>query len=66
MQQGSRWALTPTGKQEARDCVVTVSGASLTVDESGGVGDVIEWDVTSIDSSGNTVRTTCVINVNHP
>jgi hypothetical protein len=47
-------------------CVVQFQGAKLTIVDSGGVGDIIEWTVGSTDASGNKTTQTCVINVAKP
>ncbi len=47
-------------------CVVTINGSSLTVVDSGGVGDHITWTGTVIDGSGNVTPFSCVIDVVNP
>jgi len=47
-------------------CVVTLNGGSLTVVDSGGVGDHITWTGTVTDSSGNVTTFSCAIDVINP
>lgn len=47
-------------------CVVTLSGANLSVEETSGVASFIDWSVQAIDSAGNQSTKTCGIEVLHP
>lgn len=47
-------------------CVVQVSGATVTILDSGGVGDHIVWRVTAEDGSGNTITQSCEVVVANP
>ncbi len=47
-------------------CVVAISGDSVTVLDSGGVGDTIEWTVEADDGNGNTSTATCSLVVENP
>jgi len=47
-------------------CVVTINGASLTVVDSGGVGDHITWSGLVVDGSGNVTPFACAIDVVKP
>ena len=56
----------PAGKTVTRDCEVILSGATITINDSGGVGDVISWIVTATDTSGNTSKSTFSTTVVNP
>ncbi len=47
------------GKSKLESCVVTFSGSTITIHDSGGVGDKITWTVQAIDSCGNITNRTC-------
>ncbi len=47
-------------------CVITMSGANVTVEETSGVGSYIDWIVEATDSSGNMNSETCTIEVIQP
>jgi hypothetical protein len=47
-------------------CVVSFSGATVTISDSGGVGDIIQWTVAAQDGAGNSTQTTCTVNVLNP
>ena len=47
-------------------CVVEFSGDTVTISDSGGVGDNITWDITATDDSGNTATKTCHVEVANP
>ncbi|HSR52816.1 MAG TPA: proprotein convertase P-domain-containing protein [Acidobacteriota bacterium] len=51
---------------KGESCVVSFSGSTLTVHDSGGVGDQIEWQVTATDASGNVSTETCSVSVVNP
>jgi uncharacterized repeat protein (TIGR01451 family) len=51
---------------KAESCVVSASGDTVTIDDSGGVGDVITWTATAIDGSGNESSESCQITVLNP
>ena len=50
------WAINGAGKRidKSESCVVSIDGATITILDSGDVGDHIEWTVTATDDSGNT------------
>lgn len=52
------------GSKEA--CVVMFAGDTVTISDTGGVGDHITWTVESTDISGNTSQTTCEVLVINP
>ncbi len=62
------YMFTKKGKKidKGQSCVVTTSGASITIHDSGGVGDVIEWMVTAVDGSGNSISQLCGVEVVNP
>ena len=62
------YTFTNKGKRiDKRDsCVVSLSGATVTISNSGGVGDIIQWTISAHDSHGNTAETTCTVNVLNP
>jgi|GEM_PF-3203386 len=47
-------------------CVVTFAGDTVTISDTGGVGDHITWTVESTDTSGNTSQTNCEVLVVKP
>lgn len=47
-------------------CVVALDGATLTVVDSGGVGDHLTWTVAASDASGNTGEVACEVEVVRP
>jgi hypothetical protein len=53
-------------KSKLESCVVTFSGSTITIHDSGGVGDTISWDVQATDSCGNTKVRRCEILVVNP
>ena len=61
---------TKKGKiiDKGESCVVTISGDSVTINDSGGVGDNIVWSVRATDCSDNLSDQECsvpVVNPNH-
>ena len=54
------------GNSKLESCVVTFSGSTITIQDSGGVGDTISWTVQSADDCGNTTTKTCSISVVNP
>jgi hypothetical protein len=52
------------GSKEA--CMVMFEGDTVTISDTGGVGDHITWTVESTDISGNTSQTTCEVLVANP
>ena len=44
-------------------CSVGFDGPTITIYDSGGVGDVIRWTVTAQDAAGNEAQQTCEVNV---
>ena len=59
---------TNKGKRidKTESCVVDVSGNTITILDSGGVGDNITWDVLATDSCGNQSEEMCEIEVVNP
>jgi uncharacterized repeat protein (TIGR01451 family) len=55
----------PNGKRIGKrsSCVVSIDGSSITVHDSGGVGDRIVWRVASEDAAGNQVEAECGLDV---
>lgn len=49
-----------------RSCVIQTSGPTITIDDSGGVGDNITWDVRATDDCGNQSEVTCALEVVKP
>jgi hypothetical protein len=47
-------------------CVVEFSGDTITIQDSGGVGDHITWTVSATDYSGNTTEVECAVDVVNP
>lgn len=62
------WAINGAGAKIDKkfSCVVQLDGDTLTVVNSGGVGDNIEWTVSSSDDAGNISTKTCSVTVEHP
>ena len=62
------YTFTKKGKRiDKRDsCVVSFSGPTVTISDSGGVGDRVEWTVTATDANGNTTSQTCGVSVVNP
>ena len=58
----------PSGRRvdKTESCVVQVDGHTITVLDSGGVGDFITWTVRATDSCGNVAETECVVEVVNP
>jgi hypothetical protein len=59
---------TKKGKRidKTESCQVSISGDSVTINDSGGVNDTIEWTVEATDGSGNMSTTTCLVLVVKP
>ena len=62
------WKLNGAGKKVDKkgSCVVAYNGADLTISDVGGVGTTIEWTVSAVDGSGNTITKLCSLVVQHP
>ncbi|MDH3214610.1 MAG: hypothetical protein OEM05_19195, partial [Myxococcales bacterium] len=60
--------LTKKGKRidKTDSCVVAIDGATVTIVDSGGVGDTITWDVEAVDDAGNLATATCQVEVVNP
>ncbi|HSR50205.1 MAG TPA: immunoglobulin-like domain-containing protein [Acidobacteriota bacterium] len=58
----------PSGKlvDKTNSCVVSFEGDTLTIEDSGGVHDTIEWTVTAEDTFGNMASETCSVAVVNP
>ncbi len=50
------WAINGAGKRidKSESCVVSIDGATITILDSGGVGDHIDWTVTASDGSDDS------------
>jgi hypothetical protein len=59
----SSLAITGASCARPESCVLGVNGATLTVYDSGGIGDVITWTVAARDGAGNPSQTTCQVTV---
>lgn len=59
---------TKKGKRinKTSSCVVSFAGDQITILDSGGVADMIEWTVAATDASGNTGTETCSLKVLNP
>jgi FtsP/CotA-like multicopper oxidase with cupredoxin domain len=59
------FSFNPAGKNVDRTdgCEVTINGNILSIVDSGGVGDLIEWTIEATDESGNTATEICTISV---
>lgn len=62
------WFYNPAGKRvdKTESCVVTINGDTITIVDSGGVGDHIGWTVSATDGGGNTAEATCEVVVVNP
>ncbi|MGH9361333.1 MAG: hypothetical protein ACRD2T_05400 [Thermoanaerobaculia bacterium] len=62
------WKLTHSGKRidKTGSCVVEIDGATITIVDSGGVGDHIGWTVTAEDGEGNSTTVDCEVVVVNP
>ena len=60
--------VNPAGKvvDKTESCVVTFSGDTITISDSGGVGDLITWTIETIDASGNPAEIECEVEVVNP
>ncbi len=58
----------PNGRRidKTRSCQVVINGDSITILDSGGVGDIISWTVEASDGNGNVGSTTCEVDVVNP
>lgn len=62
------WGYTGSGKVHSKmaSCWVRMDGDTLTIVDSGGVGDHIDWTVEATDDAGNTTTATCSTVVVNP
>ena len=51
---------------KTESCEVSIDGDTITIIDSGGVGDQISWTAAATDLSGNETDTTCELNVVNP
>ena len=60
--------INPAGRRvdKTDSCVVEIAGDEVTIVDSGGVRDTIEWTVAVADVTGNITETTCSLFVAHP
>jgi hypothetical protein len=59
---------TKKGKRvdKTESCVIELDGDTITILDSGGVGDNITWTVIATDSCGNSSERTCALEVSNP
>ena len=59
---------TKKGKRidKTGSCEVAIAGDTITILDSGGVADHIEWTVVATDDSGNVTQETCEVIVANP
>jgi hypothetical protein len=59
---------TKKGKliRKTNSCIVSIDGDQITILDSGGVADMIEWTVTATDDSGNSTTKSCSVSVVNP
>jgi len=64
----SCWMINGSGRvvDKGESCVVEITGDTITIVDSGGVGDNIVWDIAGTDGSGNTTDGTGTIVVLNP
>jgi cysteine-rich repeat protein len=62
------WTINGAGKliDKTESCVVAFAGDTLTINDSGGVGDHITWTVVATDGAGNQSTATCEVEVLKP
>ena len=62
------YTFTKKGKRidKRGSCGVSILGDTLTITDSGGVGDIIEWTVSATDANGNVSQSTCSVTVVQP
>jgi photosystem II stability/assembly factor-like uncharacterized protein len=62
------YKFTKKGKiiDKKSSCVVDFEGNTVTIFDSGGVGDFITWTVVATDGSGNSTTDTCLVEVVNP
>src|SRR5207237_9729436 len=59
----SRVAVTGFSCTKPASCKVTFAGDTITILDSGGVGDTISWTVSAPDGAGNNTPQLCQVNV---
>jgi hypothetical protein len=59
----SRVAVTGYACTKPRSCKVTFAGDTMTILDSGGIGDTISWTVSVQDGTGNAGQKTCQLDV---
>ncbi|MCA9539140.1 MAG: hypothetical protein KC620_09665 [Myxococcales bacterium] len=62
------WAINGAGKRvdKTGSCVVHFGGGVFCIEDSGGVGDHVEWTLLGTDGSGNATEKTCTVEVVKP
>lgn len=57
--------LTKKGKEISKElsCIIEVNGDTITIIDSGGIGDNISWTVRASDNCGNIAESTCSVEV---
>lgn len=62
------YKITKKGKRigKTNSCVVSIAGDQISILDTGGVADMISWEVTATDGSGNNTTTECLITVVKP
>lgn len=53
-------------KSKLESCIIESDGATITIQDSGGVGDQIQWGVSTTDACGNPTVETCELTVVKP
>jgi hypothetical protein len=62
------YAFTKKGRRidKTSSCMVYLNGDTITVLDSGGIGDNIAWTVEATDASGNSTTAECLLQVVNP
>jgi len=62
------WMINGAGKtvDKKESCVVSFTGGTINIVDSGGVDDHITWTVTADDGNGNPATSTCEVVVVNP
>ena len=62
------WAINGAGKLKSKleSCVVALDGATVGIEDGGGVGTNIDWTVIAVDEMGNAAEADCGLDILHP
>jgi subtilisin family serine protease len=62
------YKMTKKGKlvSKLKSCEVSFNGDQVTIENSGGVADMISWEVSTVDAQGNQASQTCQLAVVNP